>query len=469
MVDIGSKPEKLLQILAQKENLDAIFNSLSDGILVLDNGLKITHANESAERTTGYSKNEFLGRSCTDILRGTLCGEACFMAETRDQLHERRELQIEIIRGDGEHRTLMLMTSILHDTSGQSIGVVFRDQTELVRLKEELKERYHFCNIVGKSHGMLKVFKRIKQVAGMDTTILVEGETGTGKELVASAIHYMSPRAHKPFVKVNCSALSVSILESELFGHVKGAFTGALCNKKGRFEEAEGGTILLDEIGDISPTIQAKLLRVLEYKQFERVGENKSRTADIRIVVATNKDLKALVKKDLFREDLYYRLKVVPIHVPTLRDRRDDIPILVSHFIDRFNKKMKRSICGVSKEAMAAMLDYKWPGNVRELEHAVEYAFVVCHEETIALYDLPPEVSGFTDRTTKKHEPGAHIAPSNDEARRILSALKQSGGNHSEAARRLGMGRTTLWRKLKIHHLIFPETPETGETPRPVS
>ncbi|MBI5746744.1 MAG: sigma 54-interacting transcriptional regulator, partial [Nitrospirae bacterium] len=258
------------QILIQKENLEAIFNSLSDGILVLDNGLRITHANRAAEQITGYTANEILGRSCTEILAGSLCGSDCLMAETRDQQIERGELQIEIIRKDGEQRTLQLKTSLLQDRDAKAIGVVlvFKDQTELDRLREEIKGQYRFQNIVGKGRPMLKVFNIIKRVATLDSTILIEGESGTGKGLVARAIHCQSPRAGRCFFTANCSALAVSILESELFGHVKGAFTGAICDKKGRFEEADGGTLFLDEIGDISPLIQAKLLRILEHKEF---------------------------------------------------------------------------------------------------------------------------------------------------------------------------------------------------------
>lgn len=458
------------QILTQQKNLEAIFNSLSDGILVLDNDLKITHANKAAERITGFSANEVLGQSCTDILQGNLCGTECFMAETWDQQHERDEIQVEMIRKDGEQRTLQLKTSLLHDPEGKAIGVVvvFRDLTELDRLKEELKERYRFHNIIGKSHPMLKVYNLIRQLAPLDTTVLIEGETGAGKELVARAIHYQSPRTDKPLVKVNCSVLSVSILESELFGHVKGSFTGALYDKRGRFEEADGGTIFLDEIGDISPLIQSKLFRVLEHKEFERVGENRLRKVDIRIITATNRDLKELVQKGQFREDLYYRLKVVPIHLPPLRERREDIPLLVSHFIDRFNQKMGRHIQGVSKEAIAAILNYEWPGNVRELEHAIEYAFAVCNGDQIAFYDLPPEVSRLAGRPVIKDDTGIETAPQ-DQTIRLREALKRAKGNHSEAARLLGISRATLWRKLKAQHLIPPETPETGEAPRSVS
>lgn len=445
--------QEIHQILAQKENLEAIFNSLSDGIIVVDNELKITHVNKSALKMTGYSAKEILGHSCTDILRGALCGPVCLMAKTRDEKLDHNEVQVEIIGKDLEQRTTQLKTSLLYNRDGEAMGVVviFNDQTELERLKGELKERYKFHNIVGKSRTMLTVYSLIKQVASLDTTVVIEGQSGTGKELVARAIHYQSSRSGKPFVEVNCSALAISILESEIFGHVKGAFTGALYDKKGRFEEADGGTVFLDEIGDISPLIQAKLLRFLEHKEFERVGENRTRTVDARIITASNKNLKELVTKGQFREDLYYRMKVLPIHLPPLRERREDIPLLVNHFINQFNRKMGKEIQGIAKEAMEVLLNYEWPGNVRELEHAIEYAFIVSQGNRIALYHLPKEVS---------RPEGCHLmkdfvkSVSVDEVTRIREVLKETGNNHSEAARLLGISRTTFWRRLKAHQLI---------------
>ncbi|MBI5745837.1 MAG: sigma 54-interacting transcriptional regulator [Nitrospirae bacterium] len=446
-------PKGLHEVFIQKENLEAIFNSLSDGIIVLNNELKITHVNRVAVEITGYPADEILERSCTDILRGAMCGIDCLMAQTRDKQLEYNEVEIEIVRKDGEQRNLRLKTLLLCDMNGKSIGVivVFNDQTELNRLREELKERYSFHNIVGKSRTMLSVYSLIKQVTSMDTTVLIEGESGTGKELVARAIHYQSSRSVKPFVKVNCSALAVTILESELFGHVKGAFTGALYDKKGRFEEADGGTVFLDEIGDICPLIQTKLLRIMEHREFERVGENKTRTVDARIITASNKDLKELVTKGQFREDLYYRLKVLPIHLPPLCERREDIPLLVNHFINQFNRKMGKEIQGISREAMEAILNYQWPGNVRELEHAIEYAFILSMGNSIVLYNLPQEVRCPEGRHLIKD--GMKLTGM-DEVTRIREALKETGNNHSGAARLLGISRTTLWRRLKAHQLI---------------
>ena len=284
---------------------------------------------------------------------------------------------------------------------------------------------------------MQRLFQKIQQGAPMDTTVLIQGESGTGKELVGHALHHYSPRTSKPLIKVNCSALAETLLESELFGHVRGAFTGAICDKIGRFEAAEGGTLLLDEIGDLSHYLQLKLLRVLQEKEFERVGEVKPRKANVRILAATHRDLKDLLKKGLLREDLYYRLKVVPIHLSPLRERREDIPLLVKHFVAKYNKEMEKGILGPTHDAVAALMDYHWPGNIRELENAIEHAFVHAQGLYLTLADFPYELQT-TGRKGKEKE-----------IDQIRHALKKTRGNKTAAANLLGIGRVTLWRKLK--------------------
>ena len=300
-------------------------------------------------------------------------------------------------------------------------------------------------------------------MAGSSASVLILGESGTGKELVARAIHYNSPRANGPFVAVHCSALVETLLESELFGHVKGAFTGATYTKVGRFELADRGTIFLDEIGEISPAIQLKLLRVLQEKEFERVGESKPHRVDVRVVAATNKDLWGLVREGRFRDDLYYRLKVVTIDLPPLRERRDDIPLLAEHFVEKFNREMGKKILGGTKEAMAALMAYSWPGNIRELENSIEHAFVLCKGRWFTLEDLPPEIakSEPSDPTVVAEPPADEDA----ERLRILETLKAAGDRPTEAARRLGISRTTLWRKLKKFQIAVDVTGETSETP----
>jgi transcriptional regulator with GAF, ATPase, and Fis domain len=300
---------------------------------------------------------------------------------------------------------------------------------------------------------MQQVFSAIKAAASSQATILIQGKSGTGKELVAGAIHYNSDRHNMPFVTVNCSALSESLLESELFGHVRGAFTGAVRDRTGRFKEADGGTIFLDEIGDISPFIQVKLLRVLQEREIERVGESKKHKIDIRIIAATNKNLYGLVNDGNFREDLYYRLKVFPINIPPLRKRKEDIPFLINHFINIQNKKTGKRINNVSQSALRILMDYTWPGNVRELENAIEHAFVLCNDKEIDIFDLPVEIRQF------EYQAVAHITPRSTQnstsSRRqvtreiLLEILHVCNWNKAEAGRRMGLSRTAVWKYMK--------------------
>ena len=273
--------------------------------------------------------------------------------------------------------------------------LVIRDITLLRDLERELRERHQFQNIIGRSKKMQDTYRLLEDLANLETTVLITGESGTGKELVARALHYSGQRAFKPFVTVSCSALAESLLESELFGHVRGAFTGAIRDKQGRFQAANGGTILLDEIGDISPLIQLKLLRVLQEKEIERVGESTPQKVDVRVIACTNKDLKEKVRRGEFRQDLYYRLKVVEVSLPPLRDRLEDLPLLVDHFCHSFNERFKKNIEGISNEVLGKFMDYPWPGNVRELEHVMEHAFVLCHGGVITLEHLPSEISDY--------------------------------------------------------------------------
>ena len=338
------------------------------------------------------------------------------------------------------------------------------DLTELKRalqraedIAHRLGEIYRMGNIIGKSDAMQQVFESIKVAAASDATILITGESGTGKELVASAIHYSSLRKEGPLVTVNCSALPETLLESELFGHVKGAYTGAVRDRVGRFEEALGGTLFLDEIGELSPFIQVKLLRVLQEREIERVGDSKKRKIDIRIITATKQNLPVLLRSGQFREDLYYRLKVFPIHLPPLRERKEDIPLLANHFIDANNKKTGKRITDVSKVAMRRLMDYVWPGNVRELENAVEHAFVLCNNDQIELLDLPIEirqddtvtVSSFTVqpdqprfRSRKKLSKEA-----------LLGLLEECDWNKAEVGRRVGLSRTAIWKYMKKYDI----------------
>lgn len=424
-------------LLLQK-NLWGILNSITEGILVVNQDLVVTQVNKAGLDITGFPLREILGQPCLEIFRGSLCESHCLMAESQDG-QTAKDVEVEIIRRDGTTRAVAVTTSLLFDDHGLAEGVVvvFRDISEHRLLKEQLKGKWRLANIIGKSPTIQRLFQKIQQVAPMDTTVLIQGESGTGKELVAHALHHYSLRSAKPFIKVNCSALAETLLESELFGHVRGAFTGAICDKIGRFEAANGGTLLLDEIGDLSHYLQLKLLRVLQEKEFERVGEVKPRKVNVRVLAATHKNLKDLLKKGLLREDLYYRLKVVPIHLPPLRERMEDIPLLIKHFVAKYNKDMDKSILGPTQDAVAALMGYHWPGNIRELENAIEHAFVHAQGLYLTLANFPSELHG------------VGIKGGTKEIEEIRNALKKTRGNKTAAANLLGMGRATLWRKLK--------------------
>ncbi len=450
-------PESALQAcLVERGNLEAILDSVADGILTVDERRRIAHFNRAAETITGYAAKEALGQPCLEIFRQLLMAERCVVCAAWDDKKYLREVERVILRKDGTHRAVKVTVTAL--TAGgrrEGIVVTLHDLQPLRDLKEQVLQRYGFHNLIGKSHRMQAVYRLIEQVAEATASVLIEGESGTGKELVARAIHYAGPRADKPFVAVSCAALPETLLESELFGHVKGAFTGATYNKVGRFDAADGGTIFLDEIGDISPHIQLKLLRVLQEHEFERVGESKPRRVDVRVIAATNKDLPRLVREERFRDDLYYRLKVVPIHLPPLRDRRDDIPLLVEHSVKKFRGETGRAIEGPTEGAIAALLAYAWPGNVRELENAVEHAFVCGKGARFGPEDLPVEVRLSLQPPTEGGTP--LNVKEQVERDAIVRALREAQGDRGAAARALGMARNTLWRKLRKYE-IDPRT-----------
>lgn len=435
--------------------LEAAFNCVADGVLIADGEMRIIEANLAAETITGYRREDLLGRKCTAIFRGKVCGLACVISNSLGPGHTAGNDEVKLIRRDGQGRLVRLSTSPLKEQDTYlGVVVVFRDVTELVHLRERLAGRYCFHNLIGKDHRMQEVYGLIRNISETDSTVLIRGETGTGKELVANAIHYLSHRAEGPFVKVNCSALSEGLLESELFGHVKGAFTGAVRDKIGRFELARDGTIFLDEIGDITPAVQIKLLRAIEQKEIERVGESRTRLVDVRIITASNRDLEAFRDQGRFREDLYYRLKVVPVYLPALRERRGDIPLLVDHFIEKFNAKIGRAIEGITPEALALLLEYPWPGNVRELENAVECAFIKAKSKSIFPEDLPQEIRRSVEGAYLDHK-GERNGNSRREGLKEQEALRhllaRTGWRISETARLMGVHRTTLWRRIKQH------------------
>jgi len=456
------KLEKEIQV--SRDKFRAILKSLSDGVVIIDKNYTIQYMNESGQKIFG----DQLHRLCYKALwgRSEPC-DACVLEEIID-----KRQSLFLTRDSLQGQTLDIsMSPIVMEDGTISLLKVFRDVTERKRLENklfefeqnrlrDLKERYRFGNIIGKNHKMQEIYELISIVSQGFTTVLIQGASGTGKELIARAIHYNSPQHDKPFIGVSCSALPDGLLESELFGHVRGAFTGAIRDKMGRFEMADGGTIFLDEIGDISPMIQVKLLRVLQERQFERVGSLKTISVNVRVIAATNKDLKAAVARGEFREDLYYRLNVVNIYLPPLKERVDDIPLLVNHFIEQFNKKLNRNISSVSPAAMDCLVSFDWPGNIRQLENTIEHAFICAKGNVLMPEDFPEEIQ----KAKKKKKAESPSAPEQDrvlgekiqtldemEVWMIINALKETGGHLGHTAQRLGIARSTLWRLMKKH------------------
>ncbi|HNQ84904.1 MAG TPA: sigma-54-dependent Fis family transcriptional regulator [Deltaproteobacteria bacterium] len=429
-----------------RTNLEAIFQSVNDAIITVDETMRVIDANRQIETISGMSVRKVVGKAFDDCF--TRCSHNCskVIRETLKSKKPIRELRMECEHHERPRQVVLLSCSPLTDDAGTFMGAVLvvRDITRLHDLEEELRDRSRFHNIIGRSGRVQSIFRLVEALSDLDTTVLVTGESGTGKELVANALHYSGKRAKRPFVKVNCAALAENLLESELFGHVKGAFTGAIRDKQGRFELAKDGTILLDEIGDIPPRIQAKLLRVLEARTYERVGDAVSRKVDARVIASTNRNLRDKVKSGEFREDLYYRLNVVEISLPPMRERLEDIPLLVEHFCTVFEGTFGKIINGVSEEVMRLFLSYPWPGNVRELEHAIEHAFVLCNDRIILPEHLPPYMLGPVQKVAGTGKKG-------DEAGLILDILTQTDWNIAKAARMLSMSRPTLYRKMREH------------------
>ena len=432
-----------------RTNIEAIFRSVRDAIITVDKELVVIELNDAAMTICGCSRDD-IGKTFSS-LPGVCSGR---LVEILEEAIKRGEpVEVDRIECQPDHRArkvISVRTYPLLSLQGMLSGVVMvlRDDTHVADLERELKEHRQFHRIVGRSEAMQKVYSLVRALAGVQTTVLITGESGTGKELVAEALHRAGERSHKPLVKVNCSSLPESLLESELFGHVKGAFTGAIRDNMGRFQRADGGTIFLDEVGDISPMIQLKLLRVLEEKQFERVGNATPVKVDVRLIAATNKNLLEKVKLGEMREDLYYRLKVVEIRLPPLRDRREDIPLLIDHFRKGFNVKFKKTIEAVSSDVFKAFLKYPWPGNVRELEHTMEHAFVLCSQNIITFDHLPPDFMSAPGIEHRSPDETQAVA-----AHAILEALDKTAWNKAKAARLLGIDRVTLYRKIKRYNL----------------
>ena len=436
-------------VYMESNEQNVILDSISEGVFTVDLDWRITSFNRAAEEISGISCQEAVGRHCRDVLRAEVCETGCTLRQTMETGEPIMNRAVHIIDAQGKKRAIAISTALLKNASGKVIGGVetFRDTSAIEQLRKEIEGRYSCEDIISQSHKMRNLFAIMPNIAESNTTVLIEGESGTGKELFARAIHDLSFRKDKPFIAVNCGALPDTLLESELFGYKAGAFTDAKKDKPGRFALAQGGTIFLDEIGDISTSVQVKLLRVLQEKTYEPVGGISSVTADVRIITATNKKLDQLVKQGKFRDDLYYRVNVMKLELPPLRDKKEDIPLLVEHFISRFNRLQNKNICCVTNEVTAALLAYDYPGNVRELENIVEHCFVLCDGEIIEAKHLP--VSVRPALKTDKAESSQPATIKQMEIVQIVQALRRNKGNKTAAARELGIDKSTLFRKMK--------------------
>ncbi len=436
-----------------------ILDSVNDGVFTVDDQWRITSFNRAAERITGVKRKQAIGKRCCEVFRASICETACALRQTLATGRPVVNKAVYILDARGSRLPISISTAVFKDADGKTIGGVetFRDLSLAEDLRKELEAECSFAEIVGRSAAMRQVFQLLPQIAESDSTVLIEGASGTGKELFARAIHNLSRRREKRFVALNCGALPDTLLESELFGYKAGAFTDARQDKLGRFALADGGTMLLDEIGDISPAMQVRLLRVLQERVYEPLGSVEPVNTDVRIIAATNKDLGKLVRKGVFREDLFYRIHVIRLALPNLRDRREDIPLLIEHFIAKFNRLQGKEVVGVSDEVLARLMEHDYPGNIRELENIIEHAFVLCRGALIDLAHLPPQFRGAGETVSP------NIAGMTLEAMErflIANALQRHKGNRAAAARQLGINPSTLFRKLKSLGIDQPKSEE---------
>jgi len=459
--------KNILAELDLTENWDKILNLLNDGLMIVAPNGAIRFINRALENLLGYNAAEMIGKPCL-MLDCDACeplvskkhGKWCTL------FHEGKDLQKDclMVKKDGSYVPVIKKASILYNSSGETIGAleIFTDvsnlrklDNQLTHLSQKLYGNKGFEGIVGQSPAMKKMLSVVEKAADSDAPVIILGESGTGKELVAQAIHNLSKRRHGPFVQVNSAALNPALLESELFGHVKGAFTGAYRHRMGRFEHADGGSLFLDEIGDLPYSVQVKLLRVLESKKIERVGDQEPVGVDVRIITATNKNIKELIEKRKFREDLFFRINVIPINLPPLRERMDDVPLLVKSFVEQMQMLTKKEITGLTTEAMHFLMTYRWPGNVRELKAALEYAFVIKDSGLIGPADLPEYVNENIDVDVCHDLPNSGVEC--EEKKALIEALKKSMGNKSQAARILGISRGTVWNRMRKYNISTKE------------
>lgn len=442
---------------SDKLALDIILDSINEGVFTVDNEWRITSFNRAAERITKTTRSEVLGKSCCDVFHADICEQACALRQSFRTGRPVVNATAHIINHQGHRVPIRISTAILRDDDDHIIGGVetFQDLSQVEQLQKQLKNHYTFEDIVGRSAAMVELFELLPNIAESSSTVLIEGPSGTGKELFARAIHNLSPRRKKRFVPVNCAALPDSLLESELFGHKAGAFTDAKRDKPGRFVLADGGTIFLDEIGDISAALQVRLLRVLQDKIVEPLGAVEPLHVDVRVIAATNRNLDQLVKKNRFRDDLYYRIRVIHLDLPPLRRRREDIPLLIDHIINKFNRLQSKNVAGASVEVIARLMEHDFPGNVRELENIIEQAFVLCRSSIIERHHLPSELRAGPHPSTDAFSSMSLQAM---EKLLITEILQRNQGNRKLSAHNLGIDVSTLYRKIKAYDIDVPHT-----------
>jgi two-component system response regulator HydG len=455
--DHSAYRDLLERIRYDEDRLKLILDNLDLGVFTVNRSGHITSFNSMAETVTGYRRQEIVGQHHEKLMVCHRPGSSCLLAESIKTGTTLANRTIQLVSKDGRELPIRASCMALRNESGQIIGglATFQDLSLIQHLNRAISDKYTFADMIGKDGSMQQIFEILPVVAASDANVLIEGSTGTGKDLLAKIIHNSSSRKNKAFVKVNCAAMPDNLLESEMFGYVKGAFTGAHRDKSGRFQEADGGTIFLDEIGDLPLSLQAKLLRVLEDKEFYPLGSQKLHRVDVRIIAATNQGLKNLVQQRLFREDLYYRLNVMRLELPPLKRRRGDVPLLIRRFLNQYNLSRSTAVTTIAEDALELLLNYDYPGNVRELENIIEHACILCQGETIERRHLPVYIQTKTcpaDDTPPARTIGLE-SQQEWERRRLLQALEEHRWNRQKVAKALGMERTTLWRKLKKYHL----------------
>ncbi len=434
--------------------LETILGSIGDGVFTVDEDWKITFFNQAAETITGVPREEAIGSRCCDVFRASICETDCALRQTMNTGKPIVNRAVYIINSEGKRIPISISTSLLRDNKGRIIGGVesFRDLTHVERLRKELQKSYSFEDIVSKSPAMQKIFEILPTISLSDSTVLIEGESGTGKELIARAIHILSSRKNKRLITVNCGALPYTLLESELFGYKAGAFTDARKDKPGRFQLADGGTLFLDEIGDVSSALQVRLLRVLQERTFEPLGDVETVKVDVRIIAATNQNLAELVEKGSFRRDLFYRINIIHMILPPLRDRKEDIPLLIEHFIGKLNQIHGKDINGVSPDVLKIVMNHDYPGNIRELENVLEHAFVLCSGGIILAQHLPDGLLASKTASASTAETMEEL-----EAQFLTTALERNNWNRTAVAKELGIHKTTLYRKIHKLNITLPD------------